>query len=586
MFLRASSAALCGALLLCPCEGVLERYLRGAGPDDEVVNDFLLSAGVAEEDEEEVEDAAGAPVADTTATEESAVLEAAASTETAALSEGPVTGSPPGQERDLAESAKDDDSVAAETESHVGEEGEARGEAHATSAFEAAAPTKAELTLEQAALEARSPAGQYTMNASFASLLNESWEDDDNGASESVRPVEAAFQNLSAATVLAENWEDDLEDMEEENKTDLVNASAIQSYTRSVAEELLPDDEVFEKTGVEASHTCFDHGHANFLEEDIGRSLVNTSMAATAEELAELATTLRGYCLGEGWHGQMCRKYVQLLRQKSWYHLVRETGAMALFSHLRIFQKAPKVKEFRNSGGLGVSVACRADGGKAHLFYRHVHKSAGLAIKKNLAADADMWWGKATDKDWSDNDRCNQYLEQQNSTSGALLFTFVRDPVEKFVAGYAEMVARRLIPILRNARVGTVEHAMMFLDNVFHGTCDNGNVLLQVQNMFGPACESKFDFIGRLEDFDGDWKALGQEAGCDGGLKWPFDLARKHEKYDFGAEKAMRKALSMHKGKLMRALCFWVLPDVVTFGYTLPPACSDHAVLSQVLASV
>lgn len=154
--------------------------------------------------------------------------------------------------------------------------------------------------------------------------------------------------------------------------------------------------------------------------------------------------------------------------------------------------------------------------------------------------------------------------------------------MEKFIAGYKEIASRGLINTIRGHKVGTAEHARLFLDNVFHGTCDNGHVLLQVQSMMGPACESRFDYIGKLENFEPQWHELGKIAGCDQELKWPREFSHKSDKANHGADVAMREALAANGGQLYHALCIWLLPDYLAFDYRLPKQCKQHADLLQI----
>lgn len=362
-------------------------------------------------------------------------------------------------------------------------------------------------------------------------------------------------------------------------------ASLLEASLRGKAEKsisVLDFNETIGEVDFEAVEECNDYASSITMSEREG---FNAAYVSNASELGALGSSLRYHCLGESWKRQKCQNLAQELRDMSWPHLVQETEGVQVFNQLP--RMAPAIKLFTGGGGIGVDVKkCRKDGKPVHLFYRHIYKAGGLAIKKNLATDAGMWWGRAVDADWARNDRCSHYREFKGWAIKPVLFTFVRDPVEKFIAGYREISSRGLINRFRNARVGTVEHALRFMDNVFHGSCDNGHVLLQVQNLFGGDCTSKFDYIGKLERFTEDWRGISEQAGCDTekGLEWPFNLTHLTATQDFGAEQAMRKALAQHDGRMMRALCFWVLPDLIVFGYKLPPACQDHEVLLQAAA--
>jgi len=134
-------------------------------------------------------------------------------------------------------------------------------------------------------------------------------------------------------------------------------------------------------------------------------------------------------------------------------------------------------------------------------------------------------------------------------------------------------------------KVGTPEHAIAFLDVVFHGTCDNPHVISQAYILMNKACESKFDFIGKIENFDEDWAALSKQGGCEHSLGWSD--GHKHESQDAEYEKyekAMRTALAAKGHTLLVALCWWMLPDFALFDYELPPECANHGGLRQALS--
>lgn len=316
------------------------------------------------------------------------------------------------------------------------------------------------------------------------------------------------------------------------------------------------------------------------LEESMAEVESNASMRVIIQ-------TLRDRCVGKDWDGGRCHVLAQRLRHDSWYHLrnlVRDAGATAP-------ENAPLIKAFRRGGGLRVKVPCH--GNHAKLYYRHIYKCAGLAIKENLVANARLDY-YAIDSDWGENQRCKQIDQEREAVAAVelnltrakdltkpLLFTFVRNPVEKFIAGYKEIASRHLLDDMApGVKVGSKKHALRFLENVLHGTCDNGHVLLQVQNLFGPSCESHFDFIGKLERMENDWKQAGLEGGCPRGLEWPVQPTHQSDEDDQGAEHAMRALLEKDDHHFLKVLCWWTLPDFIAFDYELPEPCYDDSHLS------
>lgn len=313
---------------------------------------------------------------------------------------------------------------------------------------------------------------------------------------------------------------------------------------------------------------------ANESTEDLG--------AATTGEISMLGEELRAVCMGAAWDGRRCQEVAGVIRHFTWSRLTAATTGIPMFEHLRSHGKVPPLKTFRSGGGVAASIPCRHGEGSANLHYRHVYKAAGMAIKKNLALLAHKSSKSFVDSAWRTQNLCNDLISKKNSSSPKpVLFTFVRDPMEKFIAGYKELASRGVIDAFRGSKVGTVEHAMLFLDNVFHGSCDNGHVLLQVQSMMGPSCESRFDFIGKVEGFKPHWHKLGEAAGCTDKLYWPRNWERAPGHDDQGADAAIRMALAADGGRLAQALCVWLLPDYMALDYPFPEPCRVHADLLQ-----
>jgi len=331
----------------------------------------------------------------------------------------------------------------------------------------------------------------------------------------------------------------------------------------------------------EANTVCKSYKRPYFLDRDF------MSVNDTAGETSWLNASFMGsgdflkkVCFGQTWNKNKCLGAAQGLRNQAWKHLRASTTGHELFKHLQRSRKGPpKLKTFRAGGGVHADVHC---GGEkpASLYYRHIFKAAGLAITKNLAILAGEPPLTFIDANWVHHGLCHSYLKgkkkaHKGHTQEPILFTFVREPMEKFIAGYKEMAARGLIDDFRGNWVGSIAHAKLFLDNVFHGTCDNGHVLLQLQSMMGEACESRFDFIGKLEDFQDDWQKVGIMGGCSANMAWPKEHTHASDTSGKGrnAEKAMRTALAEQGGALMKTLCLWLLPDYLAFDYPLPAGC-------------
>jgi len=313
-------------------------------------------------------------------------------------------------------------------------------------------------------------------------------------------------------------------------------------------------------------------------------------MTSTDEALEARASlkTLRTACLGDSFNAQECWSKMQDFRNKAYPKVVAWAGHSPKV-RWQSMCTAPKVHHWQSGGGLRASVDCGVGGEQKAFFYRHNYKAAGWTIEANLNFNA-VEEGFRGEHDWWQNYRCHEY-EQLKTESFPTLFTFVREPISKFVSGYKEIGTRlgnTTFKELLDAKIGTPAHARAFLDIVFHGTCDQPHVIPQSYILMNKACESKFDFIGKIENFDEDWKAVSKEGGCikpmgrkNSEAPHESDLP-KYEVY----EKSMYEALRANDNALYKALCWWLLPDFALFDYSLPPECASADALRIALADV
>lgn len=306
--------------------------------------------------------------------------------------------------------------------------------------------------------------------------------------------------------------------------------------------------------------------------------------------ISEAGTIAKENCIGTAWNKRNCKCAVSTLRRLAWPHiqeLARETKWVPMNSTLSL-EHEPHVKVFRGGGGYGAAVPCGRDGQARNIFYRHIWKDAGEVILHNMRQLSDGPWIEASpDRDWDKNRRCPQLMAGRRGASSderPLLFTFVRNPIDKFVAGYKELAQRGRIDNLRGYPVGTTRHALAFIDIAFKGACDNGHVLMQAANLMSIECESRFDFIGKLETFERDWQNMSMKAGCATPMAFNRDLFHHESESDsLGAGKTMTQLLNRRHHRHMKMLCWWLLPDFVLFDYELPDACARDPEISRAL---
>lgn len=302
-------------------------------------------------------------------------------------------------------------------------------------------------------------------------------------------------------------------------------------------------------------------------------------------------------CVGEKFDKRHCRCAVASIRKKSWVNIrnLAENYPSLHMNGTLSMPREPRTKVFKAGGGYGTWVNCRSDGLHSKVFYRHIWKAAGAAIIRNMntahQAPQKSKGMLPSGNDWEVNDRCwglNRWRDerrlQATGSPRPILFTFVRNPIDKFIAGYKEMQQRGLIGDLRGHPAGQSDHFAAFLDMVLHGGCDNGHVLLQASSFMGDDCESRFDYIGRLEHFADDWKNLSRVSGCETEIPWDDDLYHHESETDAFSAYLTQKTwedLRSHNAILLRMLCWWLLPDYAIFKYDMPPECSSVSTLAK-----
>lgn len=219
---------------------------------------------------------------------------------------------------------------------------------------------------------------------------------------------------------------------------------------------------------------------------------------------------------------------------------------------------------------------------KPDIYYRHIFKSAGWFIEASLnvisghlPTTKDAGHGLDTWNIWGDYSDCAQLSAQPRSST---LFTYVREPLKRFVSGYAEIEGRGQYTSL--FRQGSIERAQAFLEDALHGRLNSRgyeHISLQVEFLIGylRMCPVAFDFIGRLESMEEDWHDLGAQAGCTPN-QFPYqrsvrEVASHANDVQADSASSMRKVLGNRL--YMRKLCWYLMPDFLILNYTLPPEC-------------
>mmetsp|Transcript_1312 Transcript_1312/g.2930 ORF Transcript_1312/g.2930 Transcript_1312/m.2930 type:complete len:345 (-) Transcript_1312:63-1097(-) len=242
---------------------------------------------------------------------------------------------------------------------------------------------------------------------------------------------------------------------------------------------------------------------------------------------------------------------------------------------------------------LKAQVTCGAT--NRSLIFQHTWKAAGWAIMENLRSISSEY---SEQRAMEDNYRwCDQLANVDRAHSH--VFTFVREPLERFVSGFAEIERTYRNPnfdFFRLAETGSHEQAQLFIDRFLEdGVMYNGHVKPQSEFLppFSASCGLRMDFIGKVEDLSNDWSSILASQQCYGNpfRTWLGQHPTHRETFAmssiFGvklyetkkAETAMHSVLKSNDSVYLRAFCWLSLPDYVIFDYQLPQQCQDEDIL-------
>ena len=223
----------------------------------------------------------------------------------------------------------------------------------------------------------------------------------------------------------------------------------------------------------------------------------------------------------------------------------------------------------------------------ARIFFRHNLKAAGLNTFANLQRI-----GTDFTRAWYE-DECKAYHMTDPESRKA--FTFVREPISRFLSGYAEleyaaMVGKNwprfdfLAEQLTKHAVGSPERAGAFVDEFLRtGIDSNGHVRPQLE-FFMPigGCSMPMNFVGKTERLEEDWERMF--------AMWNETLPSYREIALHGHsdrdEHAMETFLNLPSSRrYMQALCWIFLADFAVFKYDLPEQCQQEP-LQTIVASL
>ena len=327
-------------------------------------------------------------------------------------------------------------------------------------------------------------------------------------------------------------------------------------------------------------------------------AVVNYSSPKALKELAEVLVLAKKECLGSSVD---CISTLKQVRYRVWPFVQQLLGNR--FQGFDPVDFHPQVAK----------ATLRCDHQNRTLTYMHVWKSAGYSLMENLHS---VGSGYEVVDSFEDNFYwCENLALNHNTRAAGRSFTFVREPLDRFVSGYAEIDRTYLGPrydFFHKAPPGSLDRAKLFVRRFFQdGLIFNGHVKPQSEYFapFSSTCKLPIDYVGKIEQISEDWKKFLESQHCDAARipynnslgQHPTDEAERHAMYhlmalqefadtnvsDSDKSNGTRLLSSLHLQEVfrkhhyafLRAFCWIHLPDYVMFDYDLPEKCNDPEIV-------
>ena len=289
-----------------------------------------------------------------------------------------------------------------------------------------------------------------------------------------------------------------------------------------------------------------------------------------SQKLAALLLEVRKECLRAT---SSCLPVLETLRLAVWPHVQAETNG-SLSPWMPGWNLEPIFDADAQASGVSRLWTKMA--------FRHIFKAAGFTAYANL-------------QQVTTGLRPQSYLELCNAFHSTDLkhraFTFVRDPISRFISGYAEIDYRSravrdwpifdsLAKLLREYPVGSAVRAAAFFEEFLRSGIDvNGHVRPQLEFLQPlSGCSLPMDFIGKTERAEEHWAKL---FDMQNETVPKFDSLLALHSHGERDEQAMKTFLAS-SAKYMRALCWLYLGDFAVFEYELPNECRQEPMQSAV----
>lgn len=175
-----------------------------------------------------------------------------------------------------------------------------------------------------------------------------------------------------------------------------------------------------------------------------------------------------------------------------------------------------------------------------------------------------------------------ELVTRRSRNASLLTFTFVREPMRRFISAYGEVSYRSVFfpnaaehysrPSVTHVRLphGSDTRFRAFLRDLLSGA-----PIVDVEHVFTSvgALAMGVDFIGRLERFDADFARLLARLRLPADSPFNRSAGAHASSADPTRDRAAAAAVLRDDADAAAAVCLLLLPDFACLGYELPPAC-------------
>ena len=215
---------------------------------------------------------------------------------------------------------------------------------------------------------------------------------------------------------------------------------------------------------------------------------------------------------------------------------------------------------------------------KYKFIYVNIRKSASSTLRIYLRKQFQVGWdwcikeiremkakGKEVQMEEPNNKRCTTRYLSEDMVKSYFIFTFVRDPIDRVLSGYAEWTAQRKI-------TGNISHFQQAMEqSLSSGLIPNEHLESQIKSLnteWRDGVRLPLDYIGRVERFYQDWKSILRLIQFHSGLRLPLNRAPERQ-YNLRKEKPIRK-VDLDR-RVLQLIAYGVYAqDYTCFGYQKP----------------